>query len=136
MISDNKIWMTAENEKELEQLQDIFNQHKDEYQRLFIFYKELKPFLTFDYIQIGKYKDFYELSGILYINERAYKLDGFKAEVTLNVKYFKQLFKKLTENTKIKSHEPIIIVFGKDLPVFIQIKNKIGVIAPMIEGEY
>jgi len=142
MLDTARVWLVVENEQEQKMAEQIKQKtiEKEPYKTLEITYKILKPFLRFNYLQIGYYLDDEHgiLSGILRVNRNEYKLCDFKAETTINMFDFKPFFKKLTENIKMHSDTPIKILYYKDSPVWFEIQyeqngnyeKRIGIILP------
>jgi len=141
MMDEYAVWLVIENEedeKRAEQVkqlaQEIAQKENVSYKTLLIEYRELKPFMLFNYLQIGKVNSrVYDIiSGILEIDELQYKVEGFEPETTIDMQYFRPFFKKLTENLNLRSDTLIKIYYGKDLPVWFEIQKRIGAIAPKV----
>jgi len=140
-MDEYAVWLVIENEedeKRAEQVkqlaQEIAQKENVSYKTLLIEYRELKPFMLFNYLQIGKVNSrVYDIiSGILEIDELQYKVEGFEPETTIDMQYFRPFFKKLTENLNLRSDTLIKIYYGKDLPVWFEIQKRIGAIAPKV----
>jgi len=144
MMDESKVWLVIENKEDNEQAeqvkqlaQKIAQKENVSYKTLIIEYRELKPFMSFNYLQIGKVNNrVYDIiSGILEIDELQYKLEGFIPETTIDMRFFRPFFNELTKNVKLRSETIIKIYYGKDLPVWFDIEGRIGAIAPRVDEE-
>ena len=141
MMDESHVWLTVENEEDKEFLQKLKYKIGDSvYKTMEIPYYVFKKYMVFDYLQIGKIDDDYDIiSGILEINGLTYKLQGFKPEITLDMAFFRPFFKRLTKDIKLKYRAIIKIYYGNDLPhhlpVWVEVEGRIGAIAPRVDEE-
>jgi len=96
-------WLVIENAEDEENfkknIQNTFNNYP--YKTLNTFYDKLEPFLgkLTKYLLLGNLygEEYPMLSGILQINGYQYTINGFKTETMINMKHFREFWKKLTE---------------------------------------
>jgi len=130
MLDSSRIWLVVENESEQDKkwMEDVKKKTLDiyPYKLLKIKFKHLKPFLTFDYLQIGYLGNDEDaiLSGFKYINGDKYQLCNFKPETTINMVYFKPFWEQLTKNFKIHSKTDITIRFYQNEPVWFEVSQR------------
>jgi hypothetical protein len=138
-----RMWLVVENEQDKKWMEDVKKKTLDihPYKSLKIKFKHLKPFLTFNYLQIGYLGNNEDamLSGFKYINGDKYQLCNFKPETTINMMYFKPFWKQLTKNFKIHSKTDITIHYYQNEPVWFEVsqfdengneEKRIGIILP------
>jgi len=143
MIDKNHVWMVLEYPSELQYVARVIGNiakmvnNEQVYKMLVIPFRSLQPFLTqpFEILQIGYLKDseYPTLSGILKINKRIFIEPFFKAETSIDMKQFKPFFKRLTKKIEMKNDTKIIILFYKEIPVWVKIEGRVGAIAPLIK---
>jgi len=122
-------WLVIENAEDEENfkknIQNTFNNYP--YKTLNTFYDKLEPFLgkLTKYLLLGNLygEEYPMLSGILQINGYQYTINGFKTETMINMKHFREFWKKLTEKYILHDYTSIEISFYKNYPVFITIKQ-------------
>jgi len=121
-------WLVIETEedKEIEKknIQNTFNNYP--YKTFETYYEQLKPLLAkyTKYLLIGyAYSNEPMLSAILEINGYQYTINGFKTETMINMKHFREFWKKLTEGYILHDCTSIEISFYKYYPVFITLKQ-------------
>jgi len=132
MMDESTVWMVIENEKDKKLAEEIKQRNKyTPYKSLEITYGELKECMKLDYLQIGSNDNDHDIiSGVLEINGLNYKVEGFEPETTINMEYFKQFWKKLTEGVKLKRFTVIKIRYYKNFPAWFEIQGREGAIAP------
>jgi hypothetical protein len=134
MMDESTVWMVIENEKDKKLAEEIKQRNKyTPYKSLEITYGELKECMKLDYLQIGSNDNDHDIiSGVLEINGLNYKVEGFEPETTINMEYFKQFWKKLTEGVKLKRFTVIKMLYYKNFPVWFEIQGREGAIAPKV----
>ena len=143
MLDSSRMWLVVKSEQEKKWMEDIKKKTLDiyPYKLLKIKFKHLKPFLTFNYLQIGYLGNDEKatLSGFKYINGDKYQLCNFKPETTINMIYFKSFWKQLIKNFKLHSKTDITIRFYRNEPVWFEVsqsdengneEKRIGIILP------
>jgi len=135
MMDELHIWLVSENEEDKKLAEQIKRRNEyTPYKFLEITYRELKEYMKLDYLQIGRINgnDYDIISGAIEINGLYYKVEGFEPETTINMEYFKQFWKKLTENFKLHNYTSIKISYYKNFPVWFEIQGREGAIAPKV----
>ena len=130
MIDKNNVWMVVENEDEREYAKKLIDKI-EEFKSISVSYKKLKQLLILDYIEIGRYKDMYEMIlGHIKINDYVLSVEGFEPKIILNNKYFKPFFKQLIKGLKMRTYTEFIFYYNdKKHIVVVVVENRVGLIA-------
>jgi hypothetical protein len=131
MMDENRVWLVPENEEEEKRFESLVDKLTNK-QTIMEYYKTVKELLKMDFILFGNDNSGdVEISGAVNFNGKILRDKDFHSEVIIQTKYFKQLFKYLTKDTKLNRHTMIEFHFQSGLPLIVVIDNtKAGVIAP------